>query len=166
MPQIRAGRDPEKRLCEGGTEFNDRRLNVQASANWVEGLRFIGASGSGHGVIMDGSKTDGPDGSLGPSPMEMLLLGLAGCSGIDVVHILKRMRQDVTDCRVEVAAERSGEEPRVFTTIKAKFTVSGRDLKRDRVEEAVRLSSEKYCSASVMLGKTAKIDHEIVVVEA
>jgi putative redox protein len=139
---------------------------MKASANWVEGLRFIGGSGSGHGVIMDGSKADSPGGSLGPSPMEMLLLGMAGCSGIDVVHILQRMRQDVTDCQVEVVAARCEEEPRVFTTIKAKFTVSGRDLKHDRVEEAVRLSAEKYCSASVMLGKTAKIDHEIVVIEA
>ena len=139
---------------------------MKASAQWVEGLRFIGGSGSGHGVIMDGSKPGTPGGSLGPSPMEMLLLGMAGCSGIDVVHILKRMRQDVTDCVVELDGERAGEEPRVYTSIQAKFTITGRGLKQDRVEEAVRLSAEKYCSASVMLGKTAKISHDIVIVEA
>jgi putative redox protein len=146
--------------------FSGKENLMKASASWVDGLRFIGGSGSGHGVIMDGSNADGPGGSLGPSPMEMLLLGMAGCSGIDVVHILQRMRQDVTDCQVELDSERAEEEPRVFTSIKAKFTVTGRGLKQNRVEEAVRLSAEKYCSASVMLGKTANISHEIVVVEA
>ncbi len=138
---------------------------MKASASWISGQRFIGGSGSGHGVIMDGSKSDDPGSSLGPSPMEMLLLGLAGCSGIDVVHILQRMRQEVTDCQVEVEAERAQSEPRVFTTIVARYIVTGRGLKLDRVEEAVRLSAEKYCSASVMLGKTAEIVREIEIRE-
>ncbi len=134
---------------------------MQASATWIDGHRFIGGSGSGHGVIMDGSGAGAGEPSLGPSPMELLLLGLAGCSGIDVVHILKRMRQPVTGCRVELEAERADREPRVFTRIKALYLVSGDGLERRRVEEAVRLSAEKYCSASVMLGKTAEIEREI-----
>ena len=132
---------------------------MQASAYWVDGHRFIGSSGSGHGVIMDGSGAG--ESSLGPSPMELLLLGMAGCSGIDVVHILGRMRQPVTDCRVELEAERADQEPRVFTRIKASYTVTGAGLDRRRVEEAVRLSAEKYCSASVMLGQTAEIEREV-----
>ncbi len=138
---------------------------MKANANWVNGMRFVGASGSGHGVIMDGSQSDDPDGSLGPSPMEMLLLGMAGCSGIDVVHILQRMRQPVTDCRIEVSAERAETEPRVFTRIDARYIVTGDGLKPDRVEEAVRLSAEKYCSASVMLGETAEIVRQIEIRE-
>lgn len=136
-----------------------------SKVKWVSGLRFIGASGSGHGVIMDGSQSDDPDGSLGPSPMEMLLLGLGGCSGIDVVHILKRMRQPVEDCQVELTAERAAEPPRVFTSIHALYTVTGAGLSKDRVAEAVRLSADKYCSASVMLGKAVSITREISVVD-
>lgn len=136
-----------------------------SKVKWVSGLRFIGASGSGHGVIMDGSQSDDPDGSLGPSPMEMLLLGLGGCSGIDVVHILKRMRQPVEDCQVELTAERAAEPPRVFTRIHALYTVTGAGLSKDRVAEAVRLSADKYCSASVMLGKAVSITREISVVD-
>ena len=136
-----------------------------SKVKWVSGLRFIGASGSGHGVIMDGSQSDDPDGSLGPSPMEMLLLGLGGCSGIDVVHILKRMRQPVEDCQVELSAERAEEPPRVFTSIHALYTVTGAGLSQDRVAEAVRLSAEKYCSASVMLGKAVTITRDITVID-
>ena len=136
-----------------------------SKVTWVSGLRFIGGTGSGHGVIMDGSQSDDPDGSLGPSPMEMLLLGLGGCSAIDVVHILKRMRQPVEDCHVELAGERAAEPPRVFTKIHAVYTVTGAGLSSDRVEEAVRLSADKYCSASVMLGKSVKITREVTVVD-
>lgn len=136
-----------------------------SKVKWVSGLRFIGASGSGHGVIMDGSQSDDPDGSLGPSPMEMLLLGLGGCSGIDVVHILERMRQPVEDCQVELTAERAAEPPRVFTSIHALYTVTGAGLSEKRVTEAVRLSADKYCSASVMLGKAVTITREIKVVD-
>ncbi len=136
-----------------------------SKVKWVSGLRFIGASGGGHGVIMDGSQSDDPDGSLGPSPMEMLLLGLGGCSGIDVVHILQRMRQPVEDCEVALSAERAVEPPRVFTSIHARYTVTGRGLSEDRVAEAVRLSADKYCSASVMLGKAVEITREIKVID-
>ena len=121
--------------------------STTSKVKWVSGLRFIGASGSGHGVIMDGSQSGDLDGSLGPSPMEMLLLGLGGCSAIDVVHILKRMRQPVEDCQVELSAERALMPPRVFTSILARYTVIGSGLAQERVIEAVRLSADKYCSA-------------------
>ncbi len=114
---------------------------------------------------MDGSGSDDPDGSLGPSPMEMLLLGLGGCSAIDVVHILNRMRQPVEDCQVELSAERAPEPPRIFTAIHALYTVTGTGLSRDRVAEAVRMSADKYCSASVMLGKAVEITREIKVID-
>lgn len=134
---------------------------MQVSASWVNGHRFIGKSGSGHGVIMDGSGADDPEGSLGPSPMEMLLLGMAGCSGIDVVHILKKSREDVQDCIVELRAERAQTEPKIFTKIHALYRVKGKGLSLSKVENAVRLSAEKYCSASVILGQTAEIIREI-----
>ena len=121
--------------------------STTSKVKWVSGLRFIGASGSGHGVIMDGSQSGDLDGSLGPSPMEMLLQGLGGCSAIDVVHILKRMRQPVEDCQVELSAERALMPPRVFTSILARYTVIGSGLAQERVIEAVRLSADKYCSA-------------------
>ena len=136
-----------------------------SKVKWIAGLRFIGASGSGHGVIMDGSGSDDPDGSLGPSPMEMLLLGLGGCSAIDVVHILKRMRQPVEDCQVDLSGERAPEPPRVFTSIHALYTVTGPGLSAERVAEAVRLSADKYCSASVMLGTAVEITREIKVID-
>jgi putative redox protein len=139
--------------------------STTSKVKWVSGLRFIGASGSGHGVIMDGSQSGDLDGSLGPSPMEMLLLGLGGCSAIDVVHILKRMRQPVEDCQVELSAERALMPPRVFTSILARYTVIGSGLAQEWVIEAVRLSADKYCSASVMLGKAVEITREISVID-
>ena len=139
--------------------------STTSKVKWVSGLRFIGASGSGHGVIMDGSQSGDLDGSLGPSPMEMLLLGLGGCSAIDVVHILKRMRQPVEDCQVELSAERALMPPRVFTSILARYTVIGSGLAQERVIEAVRLSADKYCSASVILGKAVEITREISVID-
>lgn len=139
---------------------------MTSRVTWVSGLRFLGASGSGHGVIMDGSQSGDPDGALGPSPMEMILLGLGGCSGIDVIHILKRMRQPVTDCQVELEGERAPDAPRVFTKIHAVYTVSGIGLSDERVEEAVRLSADKYCSVSMMLGKSVELTREVKVIEA
>ncbi|MDE0810569.1 MAG: OsmC family protein [Alphaproteobacteria bacterium] len=139
--------------------------STASKVKWVSRLRFIGASGSGHGVIMDGSQSGDLDGSLGPSPMEMLLLGLGGCSAIDVVHILKRMRQPVEDCQVELSAERALMPPRVFKSILARYTVIGSGLAQERVIEAVRLSADKYCSASVMLGKAVEITREISVID-
>ncbi len=125
---------------------------------WVEDRVFIGTSGSGHGVVMEAK---GPgQGSVGPSPMEMLLLGMGGCTTFDVVHILGRMREDVTDCEVEIDGIRADEDPKVYTKIHAHFKVSGRKLKEKKVAQAIEMSAEKYCSASIMLGATADITHD------
>lgn len=142
----------------------EKVISMKTKVNWVSGLRFIGSTEGGHGVILDGSQSDDLDGRLGASPMEMLLLGLGGCSGIDVVHILERMRQLVEDCQVEVSAERAEEPPRVFTNIHMIYTVTGAGLTMSKVEEAVRLTAEKYCSASIMLAKAAEITREIKIV--
>jgi putative redox protein len=126
---------------------------------------FIGETGSGHSIVMDGAPEAGGR-NLGVRPMELLLLGLGGCSAFDVVLILKRGRQDVLDCVVELDAQRAPEDPKVFTRIVMRYIVTGRNLDRRKVERAVRLSDEKYCSASAMLAKTAKIEHEIEIVES
>ncbi|UJB31117.1 OsmC family protein [Chromobacterium sp. Beijing] len=132
---------------------------MKARLKWVDGVCFLGESGSGHAVVMDGAP-EGGGRNLGPRPMELLLLGTAGCTSYDVITILKKSRQQVSDCWVEIEAERAGEEPKVFTRIHFHFVVSGRELKADAVERAIRLSAEKYCSASIMLGKTADISHD------
>ncbi|WP_025897296.1 OsmC family protein [Sneathiella glossodoripedis] len=136
---------------------------MKVQAKWVEGYRFIGSNEQGHGLVMDGS---GGETRLGNSPMELLLLSLGGCSGIDVVHILKKSRQDVVDCVVEVTGTRADTEPKVFTDIHMVYRVIGNNLSMDKVERAVELSAEKYCSASVMAGKAANITREIFVQEA
>lgn len=127
-------------------------------------MSFVGESGSGHSVVMDGSPDAGGR-DLGIRPMEMLLLGLGGCTAFDVISILKKSRQNVVDCEVSIEAERSEEIPKVFTKIHLHFVVSGRELKADRVEKAVNLSADKYCSASEMLGKVATITHDFEMVE-
>lgn len=132
---------------------------MQARIKWVEGATFIGEAGSGHAVVMDGPPDHGGR-NLGVRPMEMLLLGMGGCSAFDVVMILKKSRQPVTDCVVELEAERADSEPKVFTRIHAHFIVTGGGLAEKKVENAVRLSAEKYCSASIMLGKMARITHD------
>ncbi len=139
---------------------------MKARVKWVEARRFVGGSGTGHGVIMDASSTPEGEERLGPSPMEMLLLGMGGCTVYDVVAILEKMRQPIDDVVVELEAERADDVPRVFTEIHAVFTVIGRGVDPKKAEEAVRLSAEKYCSASQMLAKTADITHEVKVVEA
>ena len=136
---------------------------MKARVKWLEKRSFLGQSGSGHGVVMSGSK--GAD-SLGPSPMEMLLLGLGGCTGFDVVNLLEKMRQPVTACEALIEAERADGVPAVFTRIHVTFRVTGRGLDPAKVEKAVRMSAETYCSASLMLGKTAAITHGVEVVEA
>ena len=136
---------------------------MEARVKWVEKRDFLGQSGSGHGVVMSASAGEE---SLGPSPMEMLLLGLGGCSAYDVVNILEKMRQPVEDCTAWVEAERADDAPRVFTHILLRFVVTGRGLDPEKVERAVAMSAEKSCSASVMLAKTAEITHEIEVREA
>jgi len=137
---------------------------MKASVHWSGKMSFEGRSESGHSVIMDGSPDIGGE-NRGPRPMEMLLLGLGGCTSIDVMLILGKGRQDVTDCVVQIDAERAPAEPKVFTKIHVHFVVSGRKLDPKRVEKAIQLSAEKYCSASIMLGKTAAITHDFEIVE-
>jgi len=130
---------------------------------WVEDRTFVGTSNSGHAVVMEAK---GPgENSVAPSPMEMLLLGMGGCTSYDVVHILGRMRENVETCEVEIDGTRADEDPKVYTKIHAHFKVSGRGLKEAKVKQAVELSAEKYCSASLMLGATAEITHDFEVVD-
>lgn len=126
---------------------------------------FVGESGSGHAVVMDGP-ADGGGRNLGFRPMEMLLLGLGGCTSYDAIHILKKSRQSVTGCKVEITAERADFEPKVFTRIHVHFIVSGNDLKQSVVKRAVDLSSEKYCSASIMLGKSVDMSHDFEIISS
>ncbi|WP_186421177.1 OsmC family protein [Bosea sp. CS1GBMeth4] len=137
---------------------------MKARAKWVEGMAFMGEAGSGHAVIMDGAPDYGGR-NIGIRPMEMLLIGLAGCTGFDVVQILKKGREAVTGCEVEVEAERASEDPKVFTRIHIAYRVSGRGLSQAKAERAVTLSKEKYCSASIMLGATAEMTTALTVVD-
>ena len=137
---------------------------MKARVSWVEARTFMGESGSGHAVVMDGPPDLGGR-NLGPRPMEMLLLGVGGCSGFDVVDILQKGRQAIEDCAIEIKAERAETNPKVFTRIVLRYIVKGRNLDRSKVERAVQLSAEKYCSASIMLGKTAEMVHEIEIVD-
>ncbi|MBU0723828.1 MAG: OsmC family protein [Alphaproteobacteria bacterium] len=137
---------------------------MKARVKWIEGMAFLGESGSGHAVVMDGAPEYGGK-NLGPRPMEMLLLGLGGCTAFDVVLILKKGRHPVEDCQVEMEAERAETDPKVFTKIHMRYLVKGRGLKPEAVERAVGLSAEKYCSATHILNKTAEITHEIVIEE-
>jgi putative redox protein len=127
-------------------------------------MSFVAQTGSGHLVTMDGAAAGGGK-DLAPRPMEMVLVGTGGCTAYDVVLILKRGRHDVRGCEVQVTAERAEQDPKVFTRIEMKFTVRGRNLKREAVERAVQLSHEKYCSATAMLAKTAQISHSVEIVE-
>lgn len=138
---------------------------MQARIKWVQDATFIGESGSGHAVVMDGPPEHGGR-NLGVRPMEMLLLGMGGCTAFDVVHILKKSRQPVTDCVAELEAERTEEDPKVFRAIHVHFIVTGKGLDDKRVARAVSLSAEKYCSASIMLGKTATITHDYEIRES
>lgn len=137
---------------------------MKARVKWIEGIAFVGETESGHAVVMDGAPAAGGR-NLGPRPMEMLLLGAGGCSSIDVIMILKKSRQAVSDCYVELEAERAETEPKVFTKIHMHFVVKGKDIKPEAVEKAVKLSAEKYCSASIMLGATAKMTHDFEVIQ-
>ncbi len=137
---------------------------MKTRIKWVEGVTFMGETDSGHAVIMDGPPDHGGR-NLGPRPMEMLLLGLGGCTTFDVLMILKKSRQAVEDCVVEIITERANNEPKVFTKIHVHFIVTGKNLKEKQVERAVSLSAEKYCSASIMLGKMAEITHDFEIVE-
>ncbi|HEY6641444.1 OsmC family protein [Povalibacter sp.] len=138
---------------------------MKAKVKWVQDVTFLGESGSGHSVVMDGAPEAGGR-NLGFRPMEMLLMGLAGCSAFDVVLILKRGREDITDCVVDVDGDRAETDPKVFTHVRMHYIVTGRNLDPKKVERAVKLSEEKYCSASAMFGKTATLNHTIEIREA
>lgn len=137
---------------------------MKARVKWVQDAMFVGESGSGHSVVMDGP-VDGGGRNLGVRPMEMLLLGTGGCTAYDVVHILKKSRQPVLDCVVELEAERADTVPAVFTAIHIHFVVTGRGLNDATVKRAVELTAEKYCSASIMLGQVAAITHDYEIIE-
>ncbi|MBN2701171.1 MAG: OsmC family protein [Methylothermaceae bacterium] len=137
---------------------------MKARIKWVEDVLFLGESGSGHGVVIDGPPEHGGR-NLGVRPMELLLLGVGSCSAFDVIHILRKGRHPVSDCRVEVSAERAENPPKVFTRIHLHFIVEGKGLSEAAVSRAVQLSAEKYCSASIMLGKAAEVSHDFEVVD-
>ena len=139
---------------------------MECKVTWMgnDGMSFVAQTGSGHLVAMDGAPEGGGH-NLAPRPMEMVLLGTGGCTAYDVVLILKRGRHDVRGCSVTLQADRAAEDPKVFTRIHFKFTVTGRNLNPATVERAVQLSHDKYCSASIMLAKTAEISHSVDLVE-
>lgn len=137
---------------------------MEATVKWVGGRAFLGESGSGHCVVMDGPPDHGGR-NIGIRPMEMILLGVGGCSSFDVMDILQKGRHDVSDCVVELTAERVDTVPSVFSKIHLHFKVSGKNLKDTVVARAVQLSAEKYCSASIMLGKSVEITHDFEVIE-
>jgi putative redox protein len=138
---------------------------LKARIKWVENALFLGESGSGHAVVMDGPPESGGK-NLGLRPMEMLLIGMGGCASFDVVHILRKGRHDIRHCEALLEADRAETDPKVFTRIHLHFVVTGKGLTEAVVERAVRLSAEKYCSASIMLGKTATVTHDFELIEA
>ena len=137
---------------------------MKARVQWLDGRAFVGESGSSHAVVMDGAPEAGGR-NIGVRPMEMLLLGLGGCTAFDVVMILERMREKVTGLDVALEAERAAEDPKIFTHVKIIYKLTGRGLKPASVERAINLSAEKYCSASIMFGKTATIEHAFEISE-
>ena len=132
---------------------------MKATVKWLDGVAFVGETGSGHAVVLDGAPAAGGR-NIGPRPMETILVGLGACSAFDVVSILRKARQAVSDCRVELEAERADAVPAVFTSIRMVFVVSGKDLRESAVRRAVDLSAEKYCSATAMLRSSVEISHE------
>jgi len=138
---------------------------MKTTIKWLDGKTMVGRTESGHALVMDGPPDLGGR-NLGPRPMEMLLLGLGGCTQFDVLMILEKARQKVTACEVQIEAERADQVPKVFTKIHVHFVVAGHGLDEKRVKRAVDLSAEKYCSASIMLGEIAKITHGYEIVDA
>jgi putative redox protein len=137
---------------------------MNTTVKWIDGMMMVGESASGHAIVMDGPEDLGGK-NLGVRPMEMLLLGMGGCTTVDVVSTLKKMRELVNDCRVEISAERADEHPKVFTKIHLHFIVEGENLNEKKIAKAVSLSADKYCSASIMLGKIADITHDFTINE-
>ena len=132
---------------------------MKVRVKWVEGVCFVGESETGHAVVLDGAPENGGR-NIGMRPMEMLLIGMGGCTSFDVVTILKKARQPIVDCVAEIDATRADEIPKVFTKIHVHFVVTGNNLNATQVERAVKLSAEKYCSASIMLSKSVQITHD------
>ena len=132
---------------------------MKVRIKWVEGVSFVGESETGHAVVLDGAPENGGR-NIGMRPMEMLLIGMGACTSFDVVTILKKARQPIVDCVAEISAERANEVPKVFTKIHVHFVVTGDGLSETQVERAVKLSAEKYCSASIMLSKSVEITHD------
>ena len=137
---------------------------MKARVKWVEGVSFVGESETGHAIVIDGAPEHGGR-NRGMRPMEVVLLGAAACTAFDVVLILKKARQPIADCSVDAEAERAATEPKVFTKVHLRYTVAGHGLDPKQVERAVKLSKEKYCSATAMLAKTAEITFEIAIVD-
>lgn len=137
---------------------------MKATIKWTGDVSFVGETESGHQVSMDGAPEAGGR-NRGARPMEVMLLGMGGCTAFDVVHILRKARQEVSDCTAYIDAERADADPKVFTRIHVHFVVSGNNLKPAQVERAIHLSAEKYCSASIMLAKTAAITHDYEIIE-
>jgi putative redox protein len=135
---------------------------LRATAKWIDGVSFVAETGSGHALVVDGAAEAGGR-NLGPRPMELVLAGTAACTAFDVVWILKKARQAVTDCVVDAEAKRAPEDPKVFTRIHLRYRIRGQGLNQAQVERAVNLSKEKYCSATLMLAKTAKITFEVAI---
>ncbi len=132
---------------------------MQVKIKWIDGVSFVGESETGHAVVLDGAPESGGR-NIGMRPMEMLLIGMGACTSFDVITILKKARQPVMDCVAEVHADRADEIPKVFTKIHVHFVVTGSGLNVIQVERAIKLSAEKYCSASIMLGKVCEITHD------
>lgn len=139
-------------------------MTTTAQVTWVEGMQFVGEVRSGHAIVLDGREEVGGR-NTGPRPMALLLVGLAGCTAMDVVYILKRRRQAVTGLQVQVEAERAEDHPKVYTSIKLNFIVRGRDISEKAVADTVQISQEKYCSAAAMLGAVAEIGYTYQIVE-
>ena len=137
---------------------------MNISVKWIDGMLMVGKSDSGHAIVMDGPPEIGGE-NLGVRPMEMLLLGMTGCTVIDVISTLKKMRADVVECQTQVSADRAEEYPKVFTNIHVHFILRGNQLNPSNVDKAIKLSAEKYCSASIMIGKTAIITHDYEIIE-
>lgn len=138
---------------------------MKTRITWLEAMSYVARSPSGHALVMDGPPELG-GGNLGPRPMEMLLMGMGGCTAVDVVSILRKAQQDLRSCEIELEAERAATDPKVFTVIRVHFILTGNALNVKQVERAIELSAEKYCSASIMLGKTAQITHTFEIHEA
>jgi len=137
---------------------------MKATVKWLDNMSFVGESGSGHSVVMDGPPDDGGR-NMGVRPMEMVLLGMGGCTAFDVILILQRARQNVSDCHIELEAQRATDVPKVFTKIHLKYFIKGKDLDEKKVNRAVTMTAEKYCSVSIMLSGSVEITHETIITE-